>query len=126
MKDTRGYTKEEWFYYHPKKEDTTKEVVHNLILRYGLSATLSEIQDKVNNTEFKHCGYKCPKCGGKGYTVKQVNTYPTGLPDSGWVDDPKYYKDFYYTCDLCKGEGYTAEEYVPKTETKIIGYEVKK
>lgn len=37
--------------------------------------------------------------------------YPSGLPDSGWVEDWRYRE---VKCDLCNGEGYTEHEYKPK------------
>lgn len=55
--------------------------------------------------------FKCAKCHGKGTVSVKYNAYPTGLPDSGWVDDWQY-KDV--QCDLCKGVGWTEKEYKPK------------
>lgn len=82
--------------------------IMELIKIYGEDTTLSEILEvrKGGNPI-----YKCPKCEGKGYTSYKYNAYPSGLPDSGWVEDWKYKK---IECDLCKGEGYTEKEYKPK------------
>lgn len=58
--------------------------------------------------------YTCPECKGKGVFRKAHNSYPSGLPDSGWVFDEKYmyYRD--ENCTLCEGHGYTVKEFVPK------------
>jgi hypothetical protein len=64
--------------------------------------------------------FVCPKCEGRGFTTRMVNMYPSGLPDSGWVED---LKPIHSDCDLCSGVGYTRREYKPKIETKIVGYE---
>ena len=109
-------TKEEYFYNHPV--DKTNQVLDTLIRSYGPSTTLKEAQEQYNGK--RKIGYKCPKCGGKGYIVTEYNAYPSGLPDSGWVYKPGY---DYKMCDLCKGDGYTLKQYKVKTETKIIGYE---
>ena len=53
----------------------------------------------------------CPKCKGRGYVSKRYNAYPSGLPDSGWVDD---WKKTDVECDLCKGHGWTEKEWKPK------------
>ena len=55
--------------------------------------------------------FVCPKCEGKGYNETDVNLYPAGLPDSGWVDDIHRLK---LTCSLCDGHGYTEKEYMTK------------
>lgn len=60
----------------------------------------------------------CPKCNGEGYIKRVVNTYPSGLPDSGWVDQMDV---IWSECDLCKGEGYTADEYEKQvSEVKYV------
>jgi len=109
-------TREEYFYHHPV--DKTNQILETLIQKYGPDTTLSEAQKSYN--EKKNVGYKCPKCGGKGYIVKEYNAYPSGLPDSGWVYKPGY---DYQMCDLCKGDGYTLIQYKPKIKTEIVGYE---
>ena len=110
-------TKEEYFFNHPK--DNTINILDNLIYMFGRQCTLAEAQSKYKLK--KESEYVCPKCKGNGYLVKEYNSYPSGLPDSGWVYKPGY---DYSECDLCHGNGYTDKKYVPKTETKIIGYEV--
>ena len=92
--------------------------IEQLIEVYGKDASLEEILKKVKGDYI----YKCPKCGGKGYTLERYNAYPSGLPDSGWVDDWKYKE---VTCDLCNGRGYTKEEYQRKTKIVFDGYEKK-
>lgn len=57
---------------------------------------------------FKH---KCPKCDGLGYEVITYNAYPSGLPDSGWVDDMQEFKA---ECNLCNGNGFTKEKFIAK------------
>lgn len=114
-----GLTKAEYFLKHP--QDKTLSNIENLISIYGENITLKEAREKYIYDKSSR-GYKCPKCGGTGYLIKQINTYPSGLPDSGWVE---HLEDRYFECDLCHGYGYTAIEYVPKTETKIIGWEEK-
>ena len=110
-------TKEEYFFNHPK--DNTLEVLYSLISQYGDATTLEDAYLRtVEKVSKRHC---CPKCKGNGYLVREYNSYPSGLPDSGWVYKPGY---DYYECDLCHGKGYTDKKYVPKTETKVIGYEV--
>jgi hypothetical protein len=81
-------------------------VLDTLIHSYGPNVTLQEAQARYNSKQ--KIGYKCPKCGGKGYIVTEYNAYPSGLPDSGWVYKPGY---DYQMCDLCKGDGYTLKEY---------------
>ena len=92
--------------------------IEQLIKEYGKDATLEEILKKMKGDYI----YKCPKCGGKGYTLEGYNAYPPGLPDSGWVTDWQYKK---VTCDLCGGRGYTKEEYQRKTKIVFDGYEKK-
>lgn len=79
--------------------------VKALIGKYG-NKTLGDILECMKESR----PYECPKCEGRGYTVKDVNTYPSGLPDSGWVTK---YETKHYDCDLCEGEGYTMVEYEP-------------
>lgn len=64
--------------------------------------------------------HRCPKCNGKGYTEKEYNSYPDGLPDSGWVYKPAWKK---ITCDLCGGEGWLEKEMKPKYKKVLDGYE---
>lgn len=79
----------------------------NLCNTYGYNTKLEEVLKMIQGDRI----YKCPKCNGKGVVSVRYNAYPSGLPDSGWVEDWKY-KDV--TCDLCHGEGYTSHEYKPK------------
>lgn len=112
--------KEEFFktFTPPRKEENK---IKDLIRFYGGETTLNEVLHKVmQSSEYRFLPYECPKCHGQGYLVKEYNSYPTGLPDSGCVYEPAY---DYSVCELCNGKGYTKEEYKPKTETKIIGYE---
>lgn len=81
--------------------------VQGLIAQYGANTTLEELLKKVQGDKI----YKCPCCNGLGYTTKEYNGYPSGLPDSGWVYEPAYKN---VTCELCNGEGYTEREYKPK------------
>lgn len=111
-------TKEEWFYTHPT--DKTLGNIENLIRKYGPDCTLKEAKSKYLFYKESR-GYICPKCHGNGYIIKEYNTYPSGLPDSGWVYKPGY---DYSECSLCHGDGYTTQKYKPKTETKVIGYEL--
>ena len=78
-----------------------------LTKRYGSSTTLGDLARKIQGDK----SYKCPKCNGSGKVSVRYNAYPTGLPDSGGVEDWKY-KDI--ECDLCHGEGYTEHEYKPR------------
>ena len=92
--------------------------IEQLIEVYGKDASLEDVLKKMKGDYI----YKCPKCGGTGYTLERYNAYPSGLPDSGWVDDWKYEK---VPCDLCDGRGYTKEEYKRKTKIVFDGYEKK-
>jgi hypothetical protein len=74
---------------------------------YGGEMTIDGLISKIKGDRI----YQCPKCSGKGSTSVRCNAYPSGLPDSGWVDDWKY-KDV--QCDLCQGFGYNNKEYKPK------------
>lgn len=62
--------------------------------------------------------YVCPKCKGNGIIKERYNAYPSGLPDSGWVDDWKY-KDV--NCNVCNSKGYTERKLKPIIS--VIGYE---
>lgn len=81
--------------------------ISRLCASYGGETTLRQISDQLK-AKYPH---KCPKCDGKGYTVKRVNTYPSGFPDSGWVDQME---DISYVCDVCKGQGFTRERLIAK------------
>lgn len=81
--------------------------VKTLISTYGEDATLSDVLKIVQGNKI----HRCPKCKGAGKVSIRYNAYPSGLPDSGWVQDWKY-KDI--DCDLCGGEGYTEREYRPR------------
>jgi DnaJ-class molecular chaperone len=64
--------------------------------------------------------YTCPKCNGDGVKKVTYNAYPSGLPDSGWVEDIRT-RDI--GCDLCEGHGYTEKELKPIIKKEIVGYE---
>jgi len=81
--------------------------IRQLIQIHGSDVTLNQIMWAVTQ-EFPHV---CIKCNGKGYTIKKINVYPIGLPDSGWVDA---LKDTRVPCDLCRGYGNTKDEYEAK------------
>lgn len=78
-----------------------------LVDRFDRSTTLGQLLSMVKS-QYPH---KCPKCEGKGFEVVRVNTYPSGLPDSGWVDQME---DFNVTCDICNGQGFTKERLIAK------------
>ncbi len=49
--------------------------------------------------------YKCGLCGGTGTEIYEHRIpYPSGLPDSGWVDDTIEKRS--RTCTRCNGIGY--------------------
>ena len=79
----------------------------NLSKAYGEKTTLGEFVKIIQENKI----HTCPKCNGTGTVSVKYNAYPSGLPDSGWVEDWKYKE---VECDLCKGEGYTEHEYKPK------------
>ena len=79
----------------------------NLCAMYGRDATLGSLLE----AQMKNLPHKCPKCDGLGYTIQTFNTYPKGLPDSGWVDQME---DFKITCDVCDGNGYTKDKMIAK------------
>lgn len=81
--------------------------IKNLIFLYGENTTLNDVLKDIQKNKI----YKCPKCQGAGIISVKYNAYPSGLPDSGWVEDWQY-KDV--ECELCQGEGYTDKEYVPR------------
>lgn len=81
--------------------------VIDLVEDYGANTTLGDLARALQKEKI----HKCPKCHGTGKVSIRYNAYPSGLPDSGWVEDWKY-KDV--ECDLCQGEGYTEHEYKPK------------
>ncbi len=78
-----------------------------LIDTYGTNTTLGEVLKKIQGNKI----YKCPNCHGQGFKTVEYNSYPNGLPDSGWVYEAAYKN---VECDLCKGEGYTDHEYKPR------------
>lgn len=78
-----------------------------LMEKYGAETTLGEMVKIVQGNKI----HKCPKCNGRGDVSIRYNAYPSGMPDSGWVEDWKYKN---VECDLCHGEGYTEHEYKPK------------
>lgn len=84
--------------------------------------TLQEIYGDIKISEIVKLldrPYKCPKCNGEGGEQKRYNAYPSGLPDSGWVEEWKFK---YVQCDLCEGHGYTKRELKPVTKTEVVGY----
>lgn len=81
--------------------------VEALVIHFDHSTTLGQLYSAIKSKY----PYKCPKCDGKGYSVKTFNTYPSGLPDSGWVDQME---DFKIVCDVCDGQGYTKERLIAK------------
>ena len=78
-----------------------------LARKYGRNTTLGELVRAVQGDKI----HRCPKCNGSGMVSIKYNAYPSGLPDSGWVEDWKYKN---IECDLCHGDGYTEHEYNPK------------
>jgi hypothetical protein len=63
---------------------------------------------KLRDVGYTH---ECPMCEGTGRVSYQYNAYPSGLPDSGFVDDMRTaYKD----CDLCEGRGYLKNKLPPE------------
>ena len=81
--------------------------VIELVEDYGANTTLGDLARSIQKEKI----YKCPKCHGTGKVSVRYNAYPSGLPDSGFVEVWKY-KDI--ECDLCHGEGYTEHEYKPR------------
>ena len=53
---------------------------------YGGETTIDRMLAHVQGNK----KYKCPKCCGTGSVRIRYNAYPSGLPDSGWVEDWKY------------------------------------
>lgn len=80
--------------------------LEKLAKRYGYDTSLAQIILKLMEDK----PYRCPKCKGTGIQEVTYNAYPSGLPDSGWVYEPKTKT---VDCDLCNGEGYTSVEYKP-------------
>ena len=78
----------------------------NLISEFGSETTLGEVLKRVQG---KYTNL-CPACKGLGYIEIEVNGYPDGLPDSGFVYEPKMIKE---PCELCNGKGYTKIKYKP-------------
>ena len=104
-----------------KKPKSDIEQIEGLVKKFGENITLGEVLNFVKtHSPYAHLPYRCPKCNGKGYLVREYNGYPSGLPDSGSVYEPAF---DYSKCDLCDGMGYTEKERKPKFETKIIGWE---
>lgn len=61
---------------------------------------------------------QCPKCKGSGLVKVIVKEpYPSGLPDSGWVEFTE--KETEVGCDVCFGIGYTT----PKKREVYKDYE---
>lgn len=79
----------------------------SLMEDYGENTTLGDLVKKVQGKMI----HKCPKCNGTGTVSVKYNAYPSGLPDSGWVEEWRYRE---VKCGLCNGEGYTEHQYKPK------------
>lgn len=90
-----------------KPEELRIPDLRQLCAVLGREKTLGEV---LGNLRQKY-PYECPKCTGLGYEVKSVNTYPSGLPDSGWVDQME---DIAYVCHVCNGQGFTKERLIAK------------
>lgn len=89
--------------------------IDKLISKYG-NLTFQQLKDKL----LKDTPHKCPKCNGWGHTTEQYDAYPSGFPDSGWVQDIRTRN---VPCTVCDGNGYTKKLIKPVIETKIVGYE---
>lgn len=83
---------EEYKTVNPKLVQAVEEITG----MFGEDTRLGDVKNLLLGKK-KH---RCPKCHGKGYTEKEYNSYPTGLPDSGFVYEPAWKK---ITCDLCGG-----------------------
>ena len=92
------------------------QAVEEITGMFGEDTRLGDVKNLLLGKK-KH---RCPKCHGKGYTEKEYNSYPTGLPDSGFVYEPAWKK---ITCDLCGGEGWLEKEMKPKYKKVLDGYE---
>lgn len=77
---------------------------------YGEDRTIKSIIE----SSIKSLPFICPKCQGAGILTQKYNAYPSGFPDSGWVDDIRT-KEF--CCDICNGEGRTGKEMVSRPVT---------
>lgn len=73
----------------------------------------------IRNNLLKNTPHICPKCNGHGCTSEQYNAYPSGLPDSGWVQDIRS-RDV--KCTVCNGEGYTPKLLRAIIKTEVTGY----
>lgn len=94
----------ERFFHFFTRPNTDIENIEKLIEVFGEKTTLCEILTYIKSrSPYIDRPYKCPKCKGNGYTVREYNGYPKGLPDSGWVYEPVY---DYRVCDDCDGYGY--------------------
>lgn len=80
--------------------------IEKLAKQYGYDTSLVQLLLKLMEDK----PHRCPKCKGTGTQEVTYNAYPSGLPDSGWVYEPKTET---VECDLCNGEGYTSVEYKP-------------
>ena len=92
------------------------QAVEEITGMFGEDARLGDVKSLLLGKK-KH---RCPKCHGKGYTEEEYNSYPTDLPDSGFVYKPAWKK---ITCDLCNGEGWLEKEMKPKYKKVFDGYE---
>jgi hypothetical protein len=89
------------------KENLRISDLRGLCAVLGGEMTLRRMVDELQ----KQYPHKCPKCDGRGFNVARINTYPSGLRDSGWVDQ---YENFDIKCDICNGQGYTSEKLIAK------------
>lgn len=86
--------------------------LRNLQKEYVEDAPISEIIKDLESIPL----FKCPFCSGTGH--KEINTYPSGLPDSGWAERLEM-----VPCTKCSGQGCSEIEYEPIIEIK--GYKPK-
>lgn len=67
--------------------------------------------------------FPCPKCEGDGYWMKPFNAYPSGLPDSGWVQDIRYKHE---SCIYCMAEGYVTSKKIDEIQEQLQYENLKK
>ncbi|QPI17882.1 hypothetical protein POP12_090 [Pectobacterium phage POP12] len=86
--------------------------IDELITRYRRETTLDQVRDEL----LKETPHVCIRCKGKGVVFVDVNTYPTNLPDSGWVERIETKE---MSCILCGGIGYTKEKFVMQPKQPV-------
>ena len=64
------------------------QAVEEITGMFGEDTRLGDVKNLLLGKK-KH---RCPKCHGNGYTEEVYNSYPTGLPDSGFVYKPAWRK----------------------------------